>query len=147
MSLRAEIRGVLAAGPRNAKQIAELCGCTDKQAANNLYVLKTEGKIKIIGTGEGHNSYAIADWPEKPGSDAPKSARGKRGKKAARQRAAEAPAPAPQANGSADEFAITDSGVLAIKQGELAIQIRPEAFARLRTFIERAESIFNPPQE
>jgi hypothetical protein len=30
------------------------------------------------------------------------------------------------------------------KQGALALQIHPEAFARLRTFIERAEAIFNP---
>jgi hypothetical protein len=143
MSLRAEIRGILTAGPRNAKQIAELCGYTDTQAAQNLSALKAEGKIKVVGTIDGRNSYAIAAWPEKPGSDAKtKPARGKRGKKGARRRA-DVP-PAPQVNGSAEEFAITDSGVLAIKQGALALQIHPEAFARLRTFIERAEAIFNP---
>lgn len=150
MTLRAEIRGVLSAGPRNAEQIAELCGCTTKQAAQNLSALKAEGKIKIAGTIEGRNSYAIASWPEKVKKDAPPpkaGRRGKRDKKRPRARPAAIPAaPAPNGN-STDQFSITDSGVLGIKQGDVAIQILPDSFARLRQFVERAAEIYNPATE
>jgi hypothetical protein len=143
MTISADIRGVLAAGPHNAKQIAELIDCTAKQAAQNLSNLKTNGKVKAVGTVEGLTGYAIDDWPEKSlrgGDTAPPP---EAGKKAKRARAADVPA-APPANGQArDEFSITDSGVLAIKQGESVIHLRPESFTRLRTFVERAEAIFN----
>lgn len=154
MTLRSEIRAILVAGPKTAAQLAELCASAtdEKQVAQNLSTLKGLGMLKISGTVEGRNSYAIANWPEKRRSgDAPpapkKSARAKRGKKGSREQATEDLAAPPAPNGSgADEFAITDSGVLAIKQGTNAIQILPDSFARLRKFIERAEQIFNPTE-
>jgi hypothetical protein len=48
------------------------------------------------------------------------------------------------ANGSV--FAINDAGQLALKKGEAALILDPAEFARLRVFIERAESIFNPSE-
>jgi hypothetical protein len=148
MTISADIRGVLAAGPHNAKQIAELIDCTAKQAAQNLSALKTNGKVKAVGSIDGLTSYAMDDWPEKSlrGGDTPPLARKARGKKARCARAAETDAAAPALNGNGadrDQFSITDSGVLAIKQGESVIHLHRESFSRLRTFVERAESIFN----
>jgi hypothetical protein len=141
MTLRAEIRGVLAAGRKNAQQILDLCEDAKnlKRLVQNLSVLKGEGKIKRIVI-DNISFYEIAKWPERESDTAPHQ---KRGKKAKRARAAEVPAAAPANGQGRDEFSITDSGVLAIKQGESVIHLRPESFTRLRTFVERAEAIFN----
>lgn len=148
MTLRSEIREALVSGPHTAAMIVEVCDSVtdEKQAAQNLHVLANDGKIKKVGTIAGRASYALADWPLKESNDnAPPPKRAGRKAKAMRARPAEAPAPM-NGDASADQFAITDTGVLAIKQGEIAIQIYPESFARLRKFIDRADSIINPSE-
>jgi hypothetical protein len=67
MTRRSEIRGALAAGNKTAEQLVGLCdsAADSKAMANNLYILKKEGKVKIVGSIEGRNNYGIDDWPEK----------------------------------------------------------------------------------
>jgi hypothetical protein len=151
MSLRAEIRGVLSAGQRTAEQISELCGCTAKQAAQNLSTLKTEGKVKVVGSIEGRNSYGIANWPEKAtkkDAHLPRNMRAeKTGKRTKRARAAEIPAPAPIAANGGAKFAVLDDGTFSLIKAEVRVDLDPAEFTRMRVFVERTEPAWNPTEE
>lgn len=145
MSLSPQIRAILLAGAKSVDDIAELISETPKVVQTALHALKFQGKVRYKDV-DGRRLYSIADWPEKAAAKAaPPPRRAGKKAKALRARSAEA-TPTPANGSSAEEFAITDTGVLAIKQGNVAIQIHPEAFTRLRKFIDRAESIFNPTE-
>jgi hypothetical protein len=152
MTLRSEIRGALAAGNKTAEQLVGLCdsAADSKAMANNLYILKKEGKVKIVGSIEGRNNYGIDDWPEKAirgtgkrAEAAPPPKRAYKKRKASGSRAAEAAAtPVAPANGAAS-FAILDNGMLSLIKQDRRVDLDPEEFTRLRKFIESTDSIWN----
>src|SRR5258708_1464617 len=150
MSLRSEIREALLASPnKTAAQLVDLCkSAGDANAmAGNLYALKKEGKIKIAGSIEGRNGYAIDDWPESSmrgtgkrakAAPPPRAAKSKKKKyKTRRARAAEPASPAPLPRNGAASFAITDNGTLALIKHDTPLDLEPAEFTPLRTFIER----------
>lgn len=158
MTLRSEIREALLAGHKTAAQLVDVCtSAGDANAmAGNLYALKKEGKVKIVGSIEGRNNYAVDDWPESAirgsgkrakSAPPPRAGRGKKARKSKRARAAETPQPTPAPANGAASFAITDNGTLALIKHEIRVDLEPAEFTRLRTFIERTTEAWNPTTE
>lgn len=115
MTLRSEIRDALLAGHKTAAQLVDACtSAGDANAmANNLYALKKEGKVKIVGSIEGRNNYALDTWPESAirgngkrakAAPPPRAGRGKKARKTKRARAAEALPPMPMPPNGAASF-------------------------------------------
>lgn len=149
MTLRSEIREALASGPHTAAMLAEACDSASDatQVSSNLHQLSKEGKIKKVGEVGGRANWALADWPEKGmhGAASPEPD-GKRAKKRSKPKPRAPAAPTPEIaahNGHGTQFAVTSEGCLAIKQGEISLQIEPADFARLRKFTEQVESVWS----
>jgi len=164
MTLRSEIRAALEKEPKGALmddlfEACESAGDEGKFRAN-ISVLKNEGKVKIVGTTDEEKPkalYGIANWPEKGetktarrrAAPPPRTKRAYKKRKTKRPRTAVAlsasTAAAPGANGAA-LYAINDAGQLAVNKEGASVVLDPAEFARLRTFIERAEPIYNPTE-
>jgi len=165
MTLRSEIRAALEKEPKGAlmDDLFEACESADDEGKfrANISVLKAEGKVKIVGTTDEEKPkalYGIANWPEKgetkttrrKAAPPPRTTRsGKKNRKTRRTRTAIAIADSvpPAAPNGAAFFAINDTGRLAVTKGEAAVVLEPAEFERLRSFIERTDSIWNLSQE
>jgi hypothetical protein len=146
MTLRSEIRAILVEGPATIAQIAKRLGRPDK-IRRCLHQLKHIGHVKYKVNADGESEYSIAKWPTEGmrGAGAPPQGNGKRPKAShARSALALRPHRLPEATADgASVFAINDVGQLALKKGLNGVVLEPEEFARLRTFIERTDPVWN----
>ena len=149
MTLRAEIRGALLAGPKTAAKLAELCDSArdDDHVAKNLYVLKSDGKVKYVVGADGKAVYSIAKWPEKAKLDetSPPPKRGKKKRKGARTAVRDIPftdGDAASAIDGLERFSIDDRGVFSIRADNQAVDLAAGTFARMRQFIERTKHVW-----